>query len=80
MSMYFWKFKLHGWSEVEGHYTHEGLIYGKNFTEAVDNLENHYYNEIEDLYIEPVGCEGDPYLFSEQYEINEGEVVTDDSD
>lgn len=71
--MYFWKFKLHGWSEVEGHYTHEGLIYGKNFTEAVDNLENHYYNEIEDLYIESVGCEGDPYLFSEQYEINEGE-------
>lgn len=70
--MYFWKYKIDGWAEDVGKYTHEGLIYGENFTEAVDNLENYYCNEINNLYIEPIGEEDNPYLLNQQYEINEG--------
>ena len=55
--MYFWKYKIEGWASDVGEYTHEGLIYGENFTEAVDNLENWYGNEIESLCIECVGGE-----------------------
>ena len=73
--MYFWKFKIEGWASDVGEYTHEGLIYGENFTEAVDNLENWYGNEIESLCIECVGEKDEPYLFNQQYEINEEEVA-----
>lgn len=62
--MYFWKYKIEGWGEDVGEYQHEGLIYGENFTEAVDNLENFYYNEINSLYIEAIGEEGEPYLLN----------------
>lgn len=72
--MYFWKFKIKGWTKDVGEYEHEGLIYGENFTEAVDNLENFYYNEIDSLYIEAIGEEGAPYLLNIQYKIN-GEVT-----
>ena len=60
--MYFWKYKIEGWAVDTGEYVHEGLIHGNNFTDAVDNLENYYSNEINSLYIEPVGEEDDPYL------------------
>lgn len=54
-----------------GEYIHEGLVCGMNFTEAVDVLENYYYNEINELYIEPASGEDEPYLLSKQYKINE---------
>lgn len=73
--MYFWKYKIEGWEAEVGDYTHEGLIYGGNFTEAVDNLENYYGNEICSIYIETVGEEDTPYLLNEQYKINEKEVT-----
>lgn len=76
--MYFYKYKIDGWSDDVGKYVHEGLIYGMNFTEAVDNLENYYCNEIDNLYIEPVGEEDKPYLLNQQYEIN-GEVIINDA-
>jgi hypothetical protein len=69
--MCLWKFKISGWAKDVGEYEHEGLILGQNFTEAVDNLENYYYNEIQRLYIEPIGEEGEPYLLNKQYKINE---------
>ena len=69
--MYFWKYKIEGWETDIGAYIHEGLIHGENFTEAVDNLENYYGNEICSIYIEGVGEKNDPYLLNEQYEINE---------
>ena len=65
--MSLWKFKIDGWDEEIGGYVHEGLIDGENFTEAVDNLENYYGNEINSLCIEPVDC---PYFLSQQHEIN----------
>lgn len=69
--MYLWKYKVEGWESEIGNYIHEGLIHGGNFTEAVDNLENYYGNEICSIYIEGVGEENDPYLLNEQYKINE---------
>lgn len=69
--MYFYKYKINGYGEGVGEYIHEGLVCGMNFTEAVDVLENHYYNEINDLYIEPVSGEDEPYLLKTQYKINE---------
>ena len=68
--MYFWKYKIEGWKQDVGEYVHEGLIYGENFTEAVDNLENWYNNEISSLSIEYVGEKGEPYLLDKQYKIN----------
>jgi hypothetical protein len=73
--MYFWQYKIEGWEENTGHYVHEGLIHGGNYTEAVDNLEDYYGNEIWSIYIECVGDKNEPYLLSQQYEINEKEVV-----
>lgn len=70
--MYFWKFKIEGFENEVGNYKHKGLIYGENFTEAVDNLENYYGNEICALHIEPIGEVGEPYFLEQQYEINEG--------
>ena len=70
--MYFWKFTIHGYTVDTGKFTHKGLIYGNNFTEAVDNLENYYCDDICTLFIEPVGEEGQPYFLNTQYEINEG--------
>ena len=72
--MYFWKYKIEGWTTETGEYVHEGLIHGNNFTDAVDNLENYYSNEMNSLYIEPVGEEDDPYLLNQQYKINEESV------
>ncbi len=69
--MYFWKYKVEGWEQEVGEYIHEGLIYGENFTEAVDNLENWYGNEISSLSIEYVSEKGEPYLLDTQYKINE---------
>lgn len=69
--MYFWKYKVEGWEAEVGNYIHEGLIHGGNFTEAVDNLENYYGNEIYSIHIEVVGEENDPYLLDVQYKINE---------
>jgi len=69
--MYLWKFKISGWAKDVGEYEHEGLVCGKNFTEAVDNLENHYYNEINSIHIEAIGEEDEPYLLNKQYKINE---------
>lgn len=73
--MFFWKYKVTCYGPDVGLYTNHGLIHGGNFTDAVDNLENYYGNEICNLYIEPSGEENDPYLFDEQYEIDEKEVV-----
>ena len=73
--MYFWKYKVVGCESEVGEYIHEGLIHGGNFTEAVDNLENYYGNEICNLYIEVAGEENDPYLLETQYKINEKEVT-----
>ena len=73
--MYLWKYKIEGWDAGVGQYIHEGLIHGGNFTEAVDNLENYYGNEICRLCIEVAGEENDPYLFNQQYKINEKEVT-----
>lgn len=77
--MYFFKFKMNGWEDTVGEYEDEGLIYGENFTEAVDNLENYYGNNINSLYIEAIGDKGELYLFDKQYKINEKEVVTNDA-
>ena len=63
--MYFWKFEISGFNANTGMFTHKGLIYGKNFTEAVDNLENYYCDDIMKLSIEPIGGEDEPYLFNE---------------
>lgn len=71
--MYFFKYKLNGWAEDTGEYIHEGLICGENLTEAVDNLENWYGNEISELHIEYIGEKGEPYLLNTQYKINEVE-------
>ena len=68
--MYFWEYKIKGWNQEVGEYTHTGLIYGENFTEAVDNLENWYGNEISSLSIECVGGKDEPYLLDKQYKIN----------
>lgn len=73
--MYFWKYKIEGWRKEVGKYIHEGLIYGENFTEAIDNLENHYGNEICSIYIEGIGERDEPYLLNGQYKINEEEVI-----
>ena len=73
--MSFWKYKVVGWEAEVGEYIHEGLIHGGNFTEAVDNLENYYGNEICNLYIEVAGEKNDPYLLEAQYKINEKEVT-----
>jgi hypothetical protein len=62
--MHLWKFKISGWAKDVGEYGHEGLVWGQNFTEAVDNLENHYYNEIATLYVEPIGDGGTLYLLN----------------
>ena len=71
--MYFFRYKLTGYEQSVGGYTHEGLVYGENFTEAVDNLENYYGNEIEDLYLQYEGEADQPYVLNEQYKINEEE-------
>lgn len=68
--MFFWKFKIEGWEAEVGSYVHEGLIHGENFTEAVDNLENYYGNEMNSLHIEPIGEKNEPYFLSQQYKIN----------
>lgn len=78
--MHLWKFKVTGWAEDVGKYQHEGLVCGENFTEAVNNLENYYYNEINTLYIECCGEEYEPYLLKEQHEINGKEVIISGSD
>ena len=61
--MYFWEFKIVGYSPDIGEYTHKGLIYGKNFADAVSALEEWYGDEICGLAIEPCGEIGQPYLF-----------------
>lgn len=76
--MYFWKYKVKGWEENIGEYIDEGLIHGGNFTDAVDNLENFYGNEICSIYIEAVGEENEPYLLNERYKINEDKKCDDD--
>ena len=73
--MCLWKYKLEGYNKEDGLYVHEGLIYGENFTEAVDNIENWYGNSISNIYLESVGEESQPYLLNEQYKINEKEVA-----
>lgn len=70
--MCFWKFTVTGYTPECEEFVHKGLIYGNNFTEAVDNLENYYCNDMCTLSIEPVGEDGQPYFFDTQYEINEG--------
>ena len=77
--MYLWKFKVHGHADDVGFFEHTGIVCGENFTEAVNNLENYYYNEIDALYIEPCGEEAEPYLLSEQYNINGKEVIISDT-
>lgn len=77
--MYFYKYKVNGYGEDVGEYIHEGLVYGMNFTEAVDILENYYDNEIINLYVEPAGEEDSPYLLNEQYKINKEEVIKSDT-
>lgn len=69
--MWLWEYKITGYGPDVGKFTHEGIVYGENFTEAVNNLEDYYMNEIETLYIEPVGEKGEPFVLKEQYEINE---------
>ena len=78
--MYLWKFTVNGWGDDVGEYTHKGLVCGENFTEAVNNLENYYYNEINTLYIECCGEENEPYLLKTQYSIKSEEVMIDDLD
>ena len=68
--MCFYKYKINGYGEDVGEFIHEGLVHGMNFTEAVDILENYYYNEINDLYIEVVSEEDAPYILNQQYKIN----------
>lgn len=75
--MYFWQYKIEGWEENTGKYIHKGLVLGGNYTEAVDNLEDYYGNEICSIYIERVADKNEPYLLSQQYEINEKEVVAE---
>lgn len=71
--MYFYKYKLNGYGEDVGEFVHEGLVCGMNFTEAVDILENYYYNEINDMHIEVASGEDVPYILNQQYKINEGD-------
>lgn len=71
--MYFFKYKIEGWAEDVGEYTHEGLIYGKDLSDAVTRLESWYRGEINKMCIDFIGDEGEPYLINQQYEINEEE-------
>lgn len=60
-----WKFEIIAWSPDVGEYRHKGLIWGKNFTDAVYALEEWYGDELCELTVEPCGEAGQPYLFDE---------------
>ena len=63
--MCFWKFEITGYGSDIGEYNYTGLIWGKNYTEAVSALEAWYGDEICTLKIEPIREEGEPYLLNE---------------
>ena len=69
--MRLWEYKITGYGVDVGEFIHEGVIYGQNYVEAVDCLENYYMNEINTLYIEPAGDTDEPFVLKEQYKINE---------
>ena len=53
--MRLWEYKITEYGSDVGEFKHEGIMYGENYTEVVDHLENYYMNEINTLYVEPVG-------------------------
>jgi hypothetical protein len=69
--MWLWKYKITGYGLDVGKFMHEGVICGENFTEAVNSLEDYYMNEVETLYIKPIGDTDKPFILKKQYGINE---------